>query len=223
MKKIIGISIAIELPKESLFTNGIRQNAISLFHLLQRWDGCEEVYFINFGSQKDLTQSPWQKYSKYILDYETSLTKLNVFLSVTVMPYNNQLDEYRKRGIKLVSISYGAQLSTFVENCLFYTNDTLPEKSKGLFQHRSKFDAVWTSPHLYEKDKDFLSILCKTDNVKICPYIWSPEFVNQHVELNGGLDQVLYKPKPKKKVSCFEPNISIIKNNIYICIIAQLF
>ena len=209
----IGISICISQPKESLFTNGIRQNAISLFNLLKRWDGCTNVYFINFGSQKDLSQSPWNKYQKNMLSYEESLTKINVFLSVTAFPHDHQIEEYRKRGVKLVAVVYGNEYQAFVENCLYYNNETIPEKNKGLFGHKPNFDAVWVSPHLYESNKDYLSITHKTNQVKVCPYIWSPEFIQSHCETLGGEEVCFYKPRPQKKICAFEPNISIIKNN----------
>jgi hypothetical protein len=212
MKKInIGITVLIKEPTESLFTNGIKQNAISIRETLKEVGTVNEVYYINLGKQKDYSQSPWGKYSDYIINFEDSLNKIDLIVCVCAGLPEDYAKIAHKKGIKLVHHIMGNEYYAFSESVVF------KEEKESIIQREKYYDQVWISPHLFESNKDLFEILYDCP-AYVGPYVWTPAFLEGHVEGLKKKDGVLgvYRPsgKKEKRISVFEPNISMVKNCI---------
>lgn len=212
MSKInIGITIMIKTPTESFFTNGIRQNSIILRDTFLKTGIVGEVYYVNMGSQKDLSQSPWKEYEPWIIDYETALQKVNMILCVNVIMSGELLDKGAKKGIKFVNHVMGNEYYAFSESVLFKNTEG------GIITKQPHYSATWISPHLYETNKHLFEVLYEAP-AYVGPYIWSPKFIMELVELEKKATGTngFYKPsgKKEKRISVFEPNISMNKTCI---------
>ena len=207
----IGITIMIKTPTESFFTNGIRQNSIILRDTFLKTGIVDEVYYVNFGSQKDLSQSPWKEYEPWIIDFETALEKVDFILCVNVTLGKEHLEVGAKRGIKFVNHVMGNEYYAFSESVLF------KETSGGIIVKQPHYSATWISPHLYETNKHLFEVLYEAP-AYVGPYIWSPRFLMNEVqkEIDAGVTKGLYKSSgnPRKRVCVFEPNISMNKTCI---------
>jgi hypothetical protein len=221
MRKInIGITIMIKTPTESFFTNGIRQNSIILRDTFLKTGIVGEVYYINMGSQKDLSQSPWKEYEPYIIDYQQALEKVDLILCVNVTLSGDILEEGARKGIKFINHIMGNEYYAFSESVLF------KESKGGIITRQKHYSAAWISPHLYETNKHLFEVLYDAP-AHIGPYIWSPKFLmhdveieKKHIDTDG-----FYKPSGKKdkKVCVFEPNISMNKTCITPIITGEKF
>ena len=110
----IGISVLINKQTESFFTNGIRQNAIIMRDLYKKIDFVGDVYYVNFGKQKDFSQSPWKQYEQYVIDFEEMFDKINV-LVVSCVTINKEIAELaKKKGIKIVHHIMGNEYYSYV-------------------------------------------------------------------------------------------------------------
>ncbi|NBP56431.1 DUF2827 family protein [bacterium] len=221
MKKInIAITINIIEPEESLFTNGIKQNTIILRDCLLRSELVNEVYYINFGHQKDISKSPWKAYEQWIMhDFKESLGKIDLYINAAVFMNEPEINAAREHGAKVINQVMGNEYYGFLENVLFKNNNSsIIRKIKGL-------DAAWISPHLYENNKALFEVLYDAP-AYVAPYIWSPQFLMGHIDRFRKNEQIEgYKPSgiPQKRISTFEPSIGMNKTAIFPMIIAEKF
>ena len=141
MDKInVGITVTILDPKESLFTNGIRQNALILRDTFKKIDFVNEVYYIDFGPKKDLAGSVWEKYEDCIINFDESLSKVNVVVTVCQFVSGDFVKKYKEAGIKLVRHIMGNSYYLFSESSLF-------KDDEGSTIHKQPgYDAIWISP-----------------------------------------------------------------------------
>ncbi|NBP56432.1 DUF2827 family protein [bacterium] len=220
MKKInVAITVNIEEPSESLFVNGIKQNAIILRDCLLRSELVNEVYYMNFGPQRDLSHSLWKKYERWIIhDFNEALEKIDLYLNVCISMNEVEMKLAHDRGAKVVKFMMGNEYYIFSEKVLFKGDvPSIHCKTEGI-------DANWMSPHLYETNHDFYEVLFDAPSY-VAPYIWSPQFMMEHVEELKKMGYVgTYVPSGKaKRVCVFEPNIQMNKTSIYPMIIAEKF
>jgi len=220
MSKInIGISVLINKPTESFFTNGIRQNAIIMKDLYQKIDFVDNVYYVNFGKQKDFSQSPWKQYEQSIISFEEMFDKINV-LVVSCVTINKEIAELaKKRNIKIVHHIMGNEYYSYVESVLF-KND-----ASTVFAKEEYYDAVWISPHLFETNKDIFEVVYNCESA-VGEYVWSPQFLEEHVNAlyeSKKINSKVYVPNDnsKKRINVFEPNLSFMKNSILPILIAE--
>jgi hypothetical protein len=204
--KRIGLCISITSPTESLFTNGIRQNSIYCFHTFELFTKC---YFINLGDQKDLSQSPWNKYKDHIIDFDESLDKIDVCIISSAFPGKDRIEKYKNKGIKVVLHNMGPDYHIFAENTIFCDQVDFPS-----FASTDRYlDAVWSSPHIYPANKYYLETLFHCE-CSIAPYIWSPEYISP-VTRPLNLENPL--------IGVFEANLSVVKHNVYPTIVLQKY
>ena len=222
MDKKINVAITVNItdPTESFFTNGIKQNAIILRDCLIKAEVVNECYYMNFGTQKDVSKSPWNEYDKWIInDFKEALEKIDLFINVCIFMGDGEIQAARAKGAKVINHVMGNEYYGFMENVLFKTDHpSIIRKVKGM-------DASWISPHLYENNKALFEVLYDAP-AEIGPYIWSPRFLMHHVEelkLKGYPE--VYQPsgEPQKRVATFEPNIGMNKTAIFPMIIAEKF
>ena len=221
MKINIGITLILKDPKkDSPFSNGIRQNVILLQELYKKCKNVNNSYIINASEVKkeDYTGTLWEKYSENII----SIKEASELCDVIVVCHSNltksQFQELKKLNKKIVFQVLGAELSIFNEKVLFQ------DKSDGLYEKNSALDAIWVSPHFFERDKYFFEELHKCP-VYEAPYIWSPQFMEADIkrqeEKRGTAN---YIPTEKeKRISTMEPNLNMVKTSIVPIIISEKF
>lgn len=209
----IGISVHISSPTENLFTNGIRQNAIILRDTLKLIDFVEEVYYINLGKQKDYSQSPWQKYNDCIIEFEEALETVHVIIESCATVSEDRMPQAKERDIKIVSQVLGNEYYSFCEALLFKElPGSIISKSPGR-------NATWISPMLYETNKHLFESIYNAPS-HVAPYIWSPQFIQEHVDQLG--EKIPYRSKSgPKRISTFEPNLSLVKTSVFPMVILE--
>lgn len=216
MEKInIGITVKIDSPTESLFSNGIKQNAIVLRETFKEIEFVKDVYFINFGAQKDLSKSPWKPFAKYVINFEEALKKVNVIVTATALIADTFVERAHKKGIKLINLVLGNEYYGFCESVLFTDDGRSVSKNKG-------YSASWMTPQHYETNRDLMEAVFDS-KTELCPYIWSPDFIQGHInEFQGRGKSTDYKNHgQQKRLSIFEPNINMVKTSIFPMVIAE--
>jgi len=220
MKKInIGISVLINKPTESFFTNGIRQNAIIMKDLYEKIDFVNKAYYINFGKQKDYSQSPWKQYERNIIQFEEMFDKIDVLVVSCVTISKEIADAAKKKGIKLIHHIMGNEYYSYVESVLFKKEEST------ILAKEDWYDSVWISPHLYEINKDLFEAIYECD-ANVGAYVWSPQFLLEHVNAlydTKKIKEKIYIPsdKKQKRINVFEPNLSFMKNSIFPILIGE--
>ena len=222
-KKInIGITLQVEDYKtSSFFSNGIKQNIITLREVFENCKNVNKSYIINTSSKfSAIAGTHWEKYAEYIITKEEAKKKCDLIVEAHGSLLIDEYKKYKKLGKKIVKQVLGAELAMFNERVLF----NIP--AGGIYKKNNDVDATWISPHFYERDKHFFECLYEC-NVLEAPYIWDSRFINMHIESLKKNKQNFtgtYAPNGnlKKRISTMEANLSVVKTCITPIIIAEL-
>jgi len=207
MRKIV---ITFNSPENaiSMFSNGIRQNALYFVKLLTNI-GHDVELIINEASSKNINT---------IYGFEGYKTcKLSNIFNVSwdlIIQLGQELPdiafiELKKRGVKLVQYNCGNDFIFDVENLLLGTSDVEPQFAR--FTEKV-FDQIWGIPQLTNSNKYYWETLYKTETVEV-PFIWSPIIIDNYEKdcIDGGIGDLNWIKKDKVDIAIFEPNVNICK------------
>lgn len=224
----IGITVLIDKPADSLFTNGIRQNVITLRDVYEKCRNVEAAYIINTAPNVEIkpdTNGPWKEYAKHIITLEEAKEKCDLIVVGQGSISRDRYKEFKSLGKKIVKQIMGAELSVFNETVLFKPDD----QSRNLYLRNSgTVSAVWLSPHFFERDRFLFEAQygCPT---YVGPYIWDPRFIEEHARLLNSQNPKDYPGKyvpsgiKQKRISTMEPNINMVKTSLVPIITTELF
>lgn len=181
-----------------VWNNGLHQNAYNLFCLYKNL-GLDISLVSQFPDSKKIFN-----HNIKTLTLE-SINDFDVILEVSESLNDILYDKFISAGKKLVSINYGNVLMTFYE-------DLVMDKSSSFCFSRPDVEN-WISPHFYFSS-GITKVTSKKD-AKICPYIWSSEFLTKFSEKNNLNIFESAMELDTKKIGILEPNLSFIKNCIY--------
>lgn len=225
MRKIrIGITINISNPKESIFSNGIRQNIIILRELFEKCNNVEKAYIVNVTDVKidPNSDSPLAAYANHIIQLKEIEGKCDLLVVCHGSLLPEEYSKFASSGIRIVKLALGAQQSIFTETVLFKPN----EQAFGIYTRNKHVKNIWISPHFYDNEKYFHETLFDCEVLK-APYVWDPRFIEAHAKIQSTTENIncLYKPSGEKtkRIGTFEPNINYVKNSIVPIIISEKF
>lgn len=205
---------AIIDSKQSIFSNGICQNVLFMQNLFEQCANVENCYIVNMKDtpKEDFVGTTWEKYIDKFIPMSDIENLCDVLVICHGFMAKADCDKYRKKGIKIVKHVLGASHSMFNERIVFQ------DAVAGTYP-RIDFDAVWISPHFYERDRFF------HETIHSCPvysanYIWEPRFTEMSAKEHG-LEG--YKPSGNiaKRIITSEPNINIVKTCVVPVTIAE--
>lgn len=205
----IGITITQEKPDDSIWTNGIKLNALILAKLLLSSNKNHNVYLINCTSNTESTAWDTSKYKMISLEEAKKLVDLIIILG-TALPDSyikefKELDENRK----VVAYKCGNHYILEMEKAIFKENDPV---SNPIWSQL--IDEVWIIPQQEYHNLHYFHTFFKKP-VRVVPFVWDPEHVQRvsdEMVLSNKFKPVEYHNyDSKKRISVFEPNINIIK------------
>lgn len=217
---VVGITININ---SKLFSNGLGQNAIFLYDVLEKIDSISELCLVvfdkNFNSEKLSALDHLKGYN--IVHWHENISNIDVLITVGVMPSDEDLLKFRNReNTKIVGFKGGNNLILSSEDMLFERRwgQIGKEITKPIAYPFNKkiYDEIWMVPQQEFHNKDYFEITygCRAIST---PFIWSPKFIEAEVkkitEKNPDF-KILFQDKifDKWKVTSIEPNTSILKN-----------
>ena len=194
----IKIGIVLEPDKTKIFNNGNYQNAILLKKILE---SNKRFKIFNVSHADALRKTP----NKNFITFTQAIQKkIDLLICVTATPVGPLYEKINKAGIKIVSVCYGNTYASQVSE-LF----GLSPQNK-LFNEMNEDVFIWTSPH-YVEQAELLQVQRGTRHeVQICPYVWSPIFIDQKIDKNKFYEN----HKFKRSVAVYEPNINYTKTLI---------
>jgi len=210
----IGITICLQEENESVWTNGIKQNAIFLARMFMNSKKNYNVYIVNTSEVKITNQLSWD-----INKYKTvQLNDIKDSLDV-IFPLGGSLSreitEYlRKRGCKVVPYKCGNEYVISMENIIFGRADQKPDYTE--------VDQVWHIPQMKNTNEHYWRLFYRAESITI-PFVWNSMFLDEHLnELKRQGKKTQYLPsKNSKRISIFEPNINVYKFAMYPLLILE--
>ena len=226
----IGITVHIDIEHESIWSNGIKLNALYLLKALKTIG--YNAYILNAGK----LQSPYEgrvqwdteEFPIYDFNKMSKDTDLMIWLGATYSDAN--ILDFKKTGPNKKVIKYvcgnnylnDAEASMFTSD--FHTKSTV---------YNQEIDEVWYVPQQEELNREYYRVLhnLPTSKVKPVPFVWDPVFIDKACEkyytsaaIEANIQIPVYRPgktNEEKQLACFEPNIGIQKWHLINYLIAE--
>jgi hypothetical protein len=210
----IGITIFLHEENQSVWTNGILQNAIFLTKTFQNSIQNYNVYLVNMSNINITNKLGWNIEKYKTVQFDEIKDKLDI-----IFPLGGSIDkpttEYlRNRGCKVVPYKCGNEYIISMENIIFNRQDIVKDYPE--------VDQVWNIPQMENTNHHYWRILHNAETITI-PFVWNSMFLDQHIdELKRQGKNPYYTPsKLSKKISIFEPNINVYKFLMYPMLIIE--
>ena len=210
--KNIGISVLLAKQEYSVWENGVRQTVIYLAQALQAIGGYQ-VFLVNVDPSVAVSdQVPWDLKQFKTVQYNEVRDSLDVMLVMGSTLSPAQGHYLKRRGTKIAYYPCGNRYVIDMETILF-------KGGGGTREDESFIDEVWLIPQHESTNVHYLETLYRAP-VRVVPFVWSPLFIDQLVAQLP--NQGRYVPKSgAQRVSCFEPNINVVKYCMYDILIVE--
>lgn len=213
----IGLSFFVSRDAtQSIWSNGAVQHAVFLYLLLRSSPQVGNIWLINGGDGDVLPDG------LMINDLEMPLVRmgdvadqLDVFIEMGAQMSAADADLVHARGGVVLAYRCGNDYVMDIERLAF-------DRPSGPIFNGTRFDEIWTNAQHERTCAPYWGIGMRAP-VKVMPHIWSPMFLNRSSEKSNREEAKFgYVPRPgPKRVSIFEPNISVVKSCIPCMLICE--
>ena len=219
----IGITLGLKDNKESIWTNGIKQNVLMLVHLLKNSKKKYDVCILN-SMNVDFSEKPSYLDGIDIHYFNDKFMDMDLIIVMGAQVFDYQLETFKKSGPnkKVVSYKCGNNYVIHMENILFK-----PSENKS-FQYEKQYDEIWYVPQQHEVNSGLYKTLYRVNSIPV-PFIWSEKYLFESVrDIHKGFKNGSYKKdwmydetKEKKVIGIMEPNLNIVKFCLIPAMIAE--
>jgi len=199
----IGITIGLNAPGESLWTNGIKQNALFLAKLFLNSPMKHDVRLLNTTSVPITDDLPWDLARYRTEPFDEGCVGLDVVIELGGQISAQQTTRIKMLGTKLVSYCCGPEYVQNIEAMIF--NRPLWDS---IFIN-TEYDEMWVIPQIVDTSLQYLKTFRKCPARQV-PFVWDPMAIEaKTAELP---DRGEYRPRRKgKRLTVIEPNIDVLK------------
>lgn len=201
----VGITIGLHTPDDSLWSNGIKQNALYLLQALQAVPQVASVSLVNTTHVPITSALPWDLSRWPTVPFEAAKDDLDVLIELGGQISAEQTDYLKARGTRLVSYACGSEGVVTMESVIF------GRKLWGIDRFfNSRYDALWLIPQVEENSKGYFETILRC-RAQVVPFVWSPACLQEQVKSlpNAGVYQV--RGDRPARVSVMEPNHNVVK------------
>lgn len=223
LRKInVAISLLLsEKPGISIWSNGAVQHSVFLFNTLKNLPFVDNVWLGTYGSEKLHSKWLMDDIQQSIAPMSDVIEETDLLIELSAMVPEHHIRVVRDRGGKYVTYKIGNDLILAMESMIFNAHsDWIPNPK------RLHADAVWTNAQFVNSCATFFEHIYKARPVCL-PHLWSPFFLEKAIRSNlksqlGWPYKAQFK-KSGKKISVFEPNISVVKTSTIPFLISASF
>lgn len=137
----VGITIGLQAPDESLWVNGIKQNALYLAQALRHVPSVGPVHLVNTSPVPVTDALPWDRQCWPTVAFDEARDTLDLLIELGGQVGPDQTDYIKQRGTRLVSYCCGVEYVNAMQAMLF----NRPLWGQSLFIN-PRYDAVWVVP-----------------------------------------------------------------------------
>lgn len=210
----VGITIGLHDAAETLWNNGIKQNAVFLTEALRHCPNVASAVLVNTTAVPISPALPWDLERWPTLAFEEAKDSIDVLIELGGQISEAQTDYLKRRGASLVSYCCGTEYVSAMESILF----ARPLWGKHLYVNQ-RYDDIWMVPQVDRISRPYFEVL-RRHKARAVPFVWSPVFLEQRIAALA--DHGLYHPRSgARRLSVMEPNINIVKFCLYPILIAE--
>ncbi|KVD59172.1 hypothetical protein WI87_13970 [Burkholderia ubonensis] len=210
----IGITIGLHQADESLWTNGIKQNAVFLAEALRHCPEVTEVMLVNTTDIPITSALPWDLVRYPTVTFDMAKDAVDVLIELGGQIGPEQTEYLKQNGTRLVSYCCGSEYVAAMESILFR------KPVWGYPFVNQRYDDIWVIPQVAVNSLAYFEVL-RRQTCHIVPFVWSPMFLEHRTRdwPHGGVYQAR---AGAKRLSVMEPNLNIVKFCLYPILIAEL-
>lgn len=210
----IGITIGLHHENESLWTNGIKQNAVYLAESLKQCPSVASVHLVNTTAVAITPALPWDQVRWPTVAFQQAKDNLDVLIELGGQIDADQTSYLKERRCRLISYCCGVEYVNVMQSILF----DRPMWGYNLFVNQ-RYDAIWMVPQVANSSQSYFETLRRRP-AQVVPFVWDPIFVEQRSASYAHHGQ--YRPQPgPKRLTVMEPNQDIVKFCMYPAFIAE--
>ena len=210
----IGITVGIASESETLWNNGIKQNAVFLAEALRHCPGVGPVTLVNTTQVPITPALPWDLQRWPTLPFDAVKDGLDVLIELGGQVSAQQTDYIKSRGTRLVSYCCGFEYVHAMESVLFGRGSISPH----LFVNQ-RYDAIWMIPQVAGISQGYFTALRRRP-ARVVPFVWDPVFLRERSAAHANAGE--YRPRGgPRRLTVMEPNIDIVKFCLYPVFIAE--
>jgi hypothetical protein len=211
----VGITIGLHHPAETLWNNGIKQNAVFLAEALRHCANVASVVLVNTTAIPITTELPWDLDRWPTVTFDAAKDVVDVLIELGGQINAAQTDHLKQRGARLISYCCGFEYVHAIEAILFgkqMWGDTL-------FVNQ-RYDDIWVIPQVASMSQSYFEVL-RRQRGRVVPFIWSPVFLEARAKDLPHAGEYRAHAGPRR-LSVMEPNLNVVKCCLYPAMIAEL-
>lgn len=209
----IGVTIGLSDAAESLWLNGIKQNALYLAKLFQNSPNRHKVVLLNTTDVPLTDDLPWDRSAFETVPFEEGWQGLDVLIELGGQISPDQTERLKQQGSRIVSYCCGPEYVINIQAMIF---------GRRLYDSifiNQRYDEVWVIPQVWEMSCGFFETLRRCPTRKV-PFVWDPVAIDAATKNLPNRGE--YRPRPDaKRLSIIEPNIDVMKFCLYPIFIAE--
>lgn len=209
----IGITIGLSSPNESLWINGIKQNALFLAKLFRSSPLSHDVLLLNTTNVRPNSQTEWDTRTFPTVQIDECPYDLDVLIELGGQISYAQTQRHKAKGGKLVSYCCGPEYVQNAEAIIFERR-----MWDSIFVN-TDYDELWVIPQVAKSSLHFLQTFRRCP-ARVVPFAWDPMALTSIA--SGYAFGGEYRPSPQpKRLTVIEPNIDVLKFCLYPILIAE--
>lgn len=212
----IGITIGLKQEDETLWNNGIKQNAVFLADALRNCSNVANVFLVNTTAIQITEQLPWNLERWPTVSFDAAKDKLDVLIELGGQIDEDQTSYLKQRGTRLVSYCCGFEYIHAMESILF----NRPMWGYNLFVNQ-RYDAIWMIPQVANNSQSYFEVL-RRHSAETVPFVWSPIFLEQRSQDLPHRGIYRQRANSPRRLVVMEPNLNLVKFCLYPILIAEL-
>lgn len=217
---VIGITLGINSEYESVWVNGIKQNAIFLANCLNQIKGYEVWILDTSNKIEDLTKVNWDSKKFPVKRYNDVVNQVDILITLgTSFPKQN-MDDFKaiRKTNRVIKYMCGNNYVVDMERSIFTNGkDMVSTWDLGC-------DQVWYVPQQGYQNHHYYETIFRAPAMPV-PFIWDPMFLelDKEIRIKSNKNLPDYKPhsQNKKRISVFEPNLNVVKFSMIPILIAE--
>jgi hypothetical protein len=204
----VGVTLHVRAGQQSIWENGIFQNCAFLVQLLNQSPIVKKAVLVNGGAGATAHEGLMlQGTGIGLIGVTEAMNSLDLIIEMSAQLGDDFVKAFRAKGGRYASMRVGNDYVLDIERAMF-------DKPNASLISDKQYDAIWTLPQYERTCKPYYELTARAP-VRLVPHLWSPYFFDKGIATLGAGARYGYQPgKPRWRLCCFEPNMSMVKTSI---------
>jgi hypothetical protein len=204
----VGVTLHVREGQQSIWENGIFQNCAFLVQLLNQSPLVKKAVLVNGGNGTVPHDAMMlQGTGISLMGLTEAMQSLDLIVEMSAQLPDDFAHAFRQKGGRYASMRVGNDYVLDIERAMF-------DKPNAALISDKHYDVIWTLPQYERTCKSYYELTTGAP-VRLMPHLWTPYFFDKGIATLPAGVEYGYKPgKPRWRLCCFEPNVSMVKTSI---------